>query len=232
MSSQYPAEADADSGALEPGNQESGSQESPNGGPRNQDPQQAAQMARILDRETHSSRAGVAGLAAILVVGLCAYSLLESAVRAIGQPPWLIDPQTAAERLVVLPEGFSPLLLGSTGAVLAMVGLFFFLNAVLPGRRARHIMTLANNRTGVVVDDEVIASSLARRARTAANVMQEQVMVVVSRNDVLVNVRPTSGIPIQANTIQSAVEAELDGMGLSPRPRVRVNVAESGVVGA
>ena len=92
---------------------------------------------RILYRETHSSRAVVATLAAVLVVVLCAYGLLESAVHAIGQPAWLIEPQTAAERLVALPAGVPPLLLGALGAVLAMIGLFFLLNAVLPGRRAR-----------------------------------------------------------------------------------------------
>ena len=80
---------------------------------------------------------------------------------------------------MALPDGVPPLLLGVTGAVMAMAGLFFFLNAVLPGRRARHL--LPDRRAAVVVDDEVIASALARRARLAANVTQEQVMVIVSQ---------------------------------------------------
>ena len=80
---------------------------------------------------------------------------------------------------MALPAGVPPLLLGVLGAVLVMVGLFFFLNAVLPGRRARHL--LRDRRAAVVVDDEVIASALARRARLAANVTQEQVMVIVSQ---------------------------------------------------
>lgn len=189
-----------------------------------------AGLRRILKRETRSSRAGVSGLAAVLVIGACVYALLESALRAIGQPPWLIDPQTAAERLIALPEGISPLLLGSLGAVVAMVGLIFFLNAVLPGRKSRHL--LEDPRAGVVVDDEVIASALARAARTAANVTQEQVMVVVSRRQVVVNVRPTSGVPIHEEQIIAAVEAELQKMAPSPMPAVRVNVTTSGVIGA
>lgn len=187
-------------------------------------------MRRIIHRETHSSRAGVSGMAAALVIAFCVYALLESGVRAVGQPAWLIDPQTAAERIMALPAGVPPLLLGTAGAVVAMAGLFFFLKAVLPGRRARHV--LGNPRAAVVVDDEVIASALARRARTGANVTQEQVMVVVSRNLVVVNVRPTSGVPLQADTVLAAVEDELDAMGLSPRPEVRVNLATSGVIGA
>ncbi|WAH98460.1 DUF6286 domain-containing protein [Arthrobacter sp. MMS18-M83] len=205
-----------------PGNQ---APETPEGG----DPIDAG-LRRILKRETRSSRAGMAGLAAVLVIAACVYALLESALRAIGQPPWLIDPQTAAERLIALPEGISPLLLGSLGGVVAMVGLIFLLNAVLPGRKFRHL--LEDPRAGVVVDDEVIASALARAARTAANVTQEQVMVVVSQRKAVVNVRPTSGVPVHEERILAAVENELQKMAPSPMPAVRVNVATSGVIGA
>ncbi|MFH5879675.1 hypothetical protein [Arthrobacter sp. NA-172] len=189
-----------------------------------------AGLQRILTRETRSSRAGMAGLAAVLVIAACVYALLESALRAIGQPPWLIDPQTAAERITALPNGISSLLLGSLGGVVAMVGLIFFLNAILPGRKSRHL--LADPRAGVVVDDEVIASALARAARTAANVTQEQVMVVVSQRQVVVNVRPTSGVPVHEERILAAVVDELQKMAPSPMPAVRVNVATSGVIGA
>ncbi|HSO91247.1 MAG TPA: DUF6286 domain-containing protein [Arthrobacter sp.] len=185
---------------------------------------------QILKRETHSSRAVASIIAAVLVIALCVYALLETAVRAVGQPPWLVDPQTAAEQVVALPNGVPPLLLGVIGAVLVMAGLFFVLNAVLPGRRARHL--LRDRRTAVVVDDEVIASALARRARLAANVSQEQVMVTVSRQRVEVNVRPTSGVPLRRDDVLAAVQDELRDMGLSPTPEARINVATAGVVGA
>ncbi|WP_254785556.1 DUF6286 domain-containing protein [Arthrobacter sp. ok362] len=187
-------------------------------------------MDRILKRETHTSRAVVSVIAAALVMAVCGYALLETAVRAIGQPPWLVDPQTAAERVVALPAGIGPLLLVATGAVIAMAGLFFFLNAVLPGRRARHL--LPDRRAAVVVDDEVIAAALARRARLAANVTQQQVMVVVSRNRVMVNVRPTSGVPLRPDAVLEAVRRELQEMGPWPMPEVRIQVATAGVVGA
>lgn len=195
----------------------------------------APDKQRILYRETHSSRAVVASIAAVLVVVACAYGLLEAAVHAIGQPAWLIEPQTAAERLVALPSGISPLLLGALGAVLAMIGLFFLLNAVLPRRRARHVLSGQGDgwtSPAVVVDDEVIASALARRARLAANVTPEQVMVVVSRRQVIVNVRPTSGVPVDGAAIHAAVESELGEMALLPVPEVRINLASAGVIGA
>lgn len=191
-------------------------------------------MGRILHRETHSSRAVVATVAAVLVIGLAAYGLLEAAVNAIGHPAWLIEPQVAAERLVALPAGIPPLLLGAIGAVLAMFGLVFLLNGVLPGRRARHLLGRGPNAAGpaVVVDDEVIASSLARRARLAANVTPEQVMVIVSQRRAEVNVRPTSGVPVDADAVLAAVQSELDAMALDPSPEVLVTVAPSGVIGA
>jgi hypothetical protein len=192
-------------------------------------------MERIVRRETHSTRAAVAIVAAVVVMVLAAYGLLEAAVHAIGEPPWLIEPQVAAQRIVALPAGIPPLLLGAIGAVLAMVGLVFFLNGVLPGRRARHLLALPGRGgagPAVVVDDEVIASSLARRARLAANVTPEQVMVVVSQRQVVVNVRPTSGVPVQEEKVLAAVQDELNDMGLDPAPGVRVNVAPSGVIGA
>lgn len=192
-------------------------------------------MRRVLHRETHSSRAPVAVAAAVLVAVLAGYGLLEAAVHAFGQPAWLIEPQVAAQRLVALPAGMSPLLLGAIGGVVAMAGLVFLLNGVLPGRRARHLLPGAGHSAAspaVVVDDEVIASSLARRARLAANVTPEQVMVVVSRRQVLVNVRPTSGVPVDEGTVLAAVEDELEQMALEPSPAARVNVTPSGVIGA
>jgi hypothetical protein len=195
---------------------------------------QSPDMGRILYRETHSTRAAVATAAAVLVIVVAAYGLLEAGVHAIGQPAWLIEPQVAAERLIALPAGITPLLLGAIGAVLAMFGLVFFLNGVLPGRRARHLLAGGRDagRPAVVVDDEVVASSLARRARLAANVTPEQVMVVVSKRQVVVNVRPTSGVRVEHDAVLDAVEGELAAMALDPSPVVQVNVAPSGVIGA
>jgi Family of unknown function (DUF6286) len=198
-------------------------------GPDTTEPGGAAGMRRILVREMRSSRAVPAIVAAVLVSVLCGYALLETAVRAIGQPPWIVDPETAAEQITALPSGVPPLLLGALGAVVGMVGLFFFLAAVLPGRRARHL--LQDRRAAVVVDDEVIASALARRARLAANVTQEQVMVTVSKSHVVVNVRPTSGVPLSAETVLAAVQDELGEMAPAPVLDVRVNLATAGVIG-
>lgn len=192
-------------------------------------PESTLRMDRVVKRELHSARSILSGVAASVIILLALYGLLECGLRIVNQPAWLIDPQTALNRLAHLPEGINPLLLGVIGGVLLLAGLVFFLSAVLPGRRARH--TLPDPRLFVVVEDEVLASALARRARLAAGVTQEQVMVVVGQRSVVVNVRPTSGVPLSAEQIQAAVEAELAKMQLAPMPQVRVNLATSGVIG-
>jgi hypothetical protein len=184
---------------------------------------------RIIRRETHSSRAVPSGIAALLVILLAVYGLLESALRAVGQPPWLIDPQSGLDALARLPEGVSPALLGALGVVLALLGVVFLLNAVLPGRLARH--TLPGARTAVVVDDEVIAAALARRARLAAGVTREQVLVVVSRTAVTVNVRPTSGIAVDEADVLAAVREELAELAPHPGLTASVHLAAIGAVG-
>lgn len=186
-------------------------------------------LRRILSRETHSARSGAAVVAAILVAAGAVYALLEMTLGALGQPAWLLHPMEAAERIAGLPGATPTPLLGAAGALVALIGLISLCNGLLPGRRARHV--IVHPRVAIVVDNEVIASALAKSARMAAGVTREQVMVVVSARTVQVNVRPTSGIRLSEDRIRAAVEAELNAMALEPAPVVIVNLAESGVIG-
>lgn len=186
-------------------------------------------MTRVLRRETHSPRSGLSVVAAILVTLTAIYALLEAVLAALGQPTWLVHPLAAAQWIADLPGSYPPALLGAAGVLMALVGLIFLGTGLLPGRRARHV--IANPRVAIVVDDEVIASALAKCARMAAGVTREQVMVVVSARLVQVNIRPTSGIRLSEQAIQAAVEAQLAAMELDPRPAVTVKLAANGVVG-
>lgn len=184
---------------------------------------------RLAGRELRSSRATAAVIAAVLIAVACLYLLLEAALKAIGQRPWLATPEEVAGWIHQLPGNVAPVTLGASGALILLLGLFFFLQGVLPGHLHRH--RIPGRRGVVVVDDEVIAASLARRARTEAQVTREQVLVVVSRELVEVRLRPTSGIPVDADAIQAAVEDEVRRARISPAPQVRVFVSSSGVVG-
>ncbi|WP_216698712.1 DUF6286 domain-containing protein, partial [Arthrobacter sp. H41] len=127
------------------------------------------------------------------------------------------------------PAGAEPAALGMGSLLLFAVGLALFLLAVLPGRRIRYVVP--SGRAAVVVDAEVLASALARRARQAAGVAPEQVMVTVGRKTADIQVRPTSGIPVDAAGVQSAVEDDLRHASVEPLPVVRVRIAPSGVIG-
>lgn len=186
-------------------------------------------ISRITKRELRSSRAAVAITAAIVVALVAVYCMLEAMLSLLGQPSWLVDPLTAARGLSELPAGISPALLAVIGVLIFLIGAVFFLNGLLTGRRARHL--IEDSRIGVVVDDEVVASALARKARIAAGVTREQVMVVVSARSAQVNVRPTSGITLDEASIQAEVEAEVSAMRLNPALVVTVNLATTGVVG-
>lgn len=183
----------------------------------------------IVRRETHSARSGVSVFAALVVAALALYFLLESVLAALGQPTWLARPGAILQLIADLPGDIPRVLLGSAGVLLALFGLIFFCHGVLPGRRARHVLN--HPRVAIVVDDEVVASALAKAARMAAGVTREQVMVVVSARQVQVNVRPTSGSVLSESHIKGAVEAQLADMGLDPVPSVSVKMAESGVIG-
>lgn len=183
----------------------------------------------ILRRETHSPRSGAAVIAACLVAAAALYFMLESMLAALGQPTWLASPEMILQWIADLPGDTPRALLGAAGMLLALFGLIFLCHGILPGRRARHV--ISHPRVAIVVDDEVIASALAKTARVAAGVTREQVMVVVSARQVQVNVRPTSGIPLSESQIQGAVEARVADMGLNPVPSVSVKLADSGVIG-
>jgi hypothetical protein len=185
--------------------------------------------SELIRRETHSSRAVPATIVAVLIILVCLYLMLEAALNALGQDPWLLGPEAAAGWIGSLPAGVPPSVLAAAGALLFLVGLFFFLAAVLPGRRAR--LSIPNERAAVVVDAEVLASSLARRARVAAGVAPEQVLVTIGRRLVDVQVRPTSGIPVNEAAVREAVEDELRRTAVAPVPEVHVIVAQSGVIG-
>lgn len=185
--------------------------------------------SEVVRREMHSSRAVPSTIAAALVVLAALYVLLEAALKALGQESWLTTPEAAAAWLGALPGNVPTALLSTAGALVFLVGLFFFLSAVLPGRRAR--LTIPNERAAVVVDAEVLASSLARRARVAAGVGPEQVLVTIARKLVTVEVRPTSGTPVNEDAVRAAVHDELERTAVEPVPEIRIAVAESGVIG-
>ncbi|WP_307786216.1 DUF6286 domain-containing protein [Rathayibacter sp. SD072] len=181
---------------------------------------------RVLRRETHSSRSGSAIALAILLILLFAWLGTEAVLAVLGQPALLVAPQDGAAAL--LGAAGAPIALTAAGAVLAVIGLVLLVLSFAPGRRGRRSAGI--DRTAVVVDDRVIAQSVARAAAYAGGIDPDQVQVSVGRRRVGVVVQRTSGVSTDAASIREAVDAELSGYDVSPALTGRVRLSEKGTV--
>lgn len=190
----------------------------------------ASPSARIRRRETHSSRSLAAIVVAIALILVFAWLGAEILLGLIGLPPLLSNPADmihAVDELTSAPPSW----LVTGGAVVAVVGIVLVVVGLTPGRRSRH--ALVSERSVIIVDDEVIASGIARRAATTARISPDNVRVTLSRRTVDVHLTPTSGIPIDRETVLSAVTDELSSYALEPALRPpRLQVEPHGQVGA
>jgi hypothetical protein len=184
---------------------------------------------RVLRRETHSSRSGVAVALAVLLILVLAWIGTESVLAAVGTAPLLVAPADAAS--AVLGAAGAPVgTLTAIGVVVAIVGLVLIVVSLAPGRRGRR--AAGADRTAAVVDDRVIARSLARTASFAGDVHPDRVSVSVGKKVALVEVDPVSGRTADLRSIEEAVRDEISGYDYTPalRPRVKLS-GKKGKVG-
>jgi hypothetical protein len=178
---------------------------------------------RVLRRETHAPRtipaAVVAAVGVVLLLALLAggvWWLVDEAFRG-GVARWF-DALAAGGPQQAVPFG--------VGAVLVLLAVVLLALAVLPGRRARRARTTA--RTALLVDDGVIADSIAESVARRVGVDRGRVTVTVGRRNVAVRITPTSGVPVDRFAAESAVNDILSGIGFVATPRVTVD--ENGVI--
>jgi hypothetical protein len=185
---------------------------------------------RIVRRETHSPRSALAIGTAILLALVCAYAVAEFLLHFLGQPPLVVAPADMLTALVGLPAAVAVPLLVLAGSVLALIGLILIVAALAPGRLARHV--LDTERAATVVDNEVIASALARTAARVANISPDSVRATVSHTKAEVRVTPSTGLPIDPHAVSEAIDDQLAASPLRPRLRARVVIERHGKVGA
>lgn len=185
---------------------------------------------RILRRETHSSRSGLAISLAVVLVLVFAWIGVESVLAFLEQPALLVAPRDALAAVTGLAGDLAPAAIIAGGAAVAVIGFVVLLFALLPGRRARH--TGEVSRTAAVVDNTVIASALARAASYSANIDPDQVVVTIGHRTAEVFVRPTSGFSIDKAEIEQAVRQQIETFALVPALRSTVTIERKGVVGA
>lgn len=193
------------------------------------DPARARLCRRVLRRETVSARSlPIVVLAALGTLAL-AWIVIESVLVLLGREPLLLSLPSILDRLIELPAVASAPLIG-VGVILATLGAIVLLVALTPGRSARH--GRITDRSAVLVDDRAVAAALAATAARAARVGRGQVRASVGRRSATIEIRPTSGVPVDAGSVSRALDAELASAKLTPAIAARVRVSERGVVGA
>lgn len=185
--------------------------------------------ATIKARELTSGRSPAAIVLAVLIIVVCGYALFEASLKALGQEPLIATPETWWRWISTLPGDANDYALVAVGTVLILVGLTFFIHGVRTGHRARH--SIECEEAVLVVDDQVLAAALARRTRLDAAVGEGQVLVIINGDRVEVQIRPTSGTPLSADTVLAGLEEELRINRVAPLLQVRVRISEGGVIG-
>ncbi|MFT2707502.1 hypothetical protein [Clavibacter zhangzhiyongii] len=184
---------------------------------------------RLVRRETHSSRAGIAITIAVLLILVLAWLGTEAVLAALGVAPLLLAPADLASSALQAASAPAGALV-AIGAVTALVGLILVIVGIAPGGRGRRGASIG--RTAAVVDDRVIARSLALTASHAGDVSPDQVDVSVSKRRALVRLTPSSGYTPDRAAIEEAVRAELAGYDCTPALTAKVTLAKDGKVGA
>jgi hypothetical protein len=189
----------------------------------------ASLYKRIVRRETHSSRAGIAITLAVLLIVALAWIGTEAVLEAVGTAPLLLAPTDLVGS--TLDAASAPVgVLTAVAVVVALIGLVLIVVSLAPGRRGRR--GARAERTVAVVDDRVIARSLARTASYAGDVDPSQVSVSVGKRSALIEVTRTSGRQTDVRSIDEAVRDELDAYDFSPALRHKVKLSEKGTVGS
>ena len=186
-------------------------------------------LRRLVRRETHSSRAAASIVAAVVLAAAFLWLAVEAVLALLGRSELLASPAQLGSWLAGVPGATVPAGLVAAGAGIALLGVLLLGTALRAGRRPRH--ALDSERSAVVVDDEVIAAAVSARARRIARLAPGQVTTTVGRRSVHVQVRPTSGMPVDGAAISTAVERELTGYATDRRIAPRVTISREGVLG-
>jgi len=186
-------------------------------------------IRRMGRRETHSSRSAPSTVTALLLFAAVLWLLLETALSFTGNPPLLLAPAELIQHAAVLGTATLPEALLAAGAASALLGILALGAAIMPGHKPRHV--IENPRSAVVVERGVLASAIARTARTTSRLAPEQVTASVGHKGVEVRIHPTSGMAVDPVAVREAVESDVAGYSLARHLKVNVAVAPHAAVG-
>lgn len=183
-------------------------------------------VSYLVRRETHSSRALISVIVALLLMAGLGYLATEGVLAALGRPPLLATPQDLWEQApAALQEKYRPLVI-IVGIVLGLFGLGLLAKAILPGTLSKH--ALKDERAAYVADDSVIASGISRLMREEAGLPQGTVSTAVSKRRSLSTITPTTGRPIDQEQMLKAAKDEAASWQLQPRLKTAIKVSQEG----
>jgi len=183
---------------------------------------------RIVRRETNASRSGAVVVVMLVTLVLAAAAVFAAALVFLDQRALGVDPRAVVDAAARAPRGLDATVVVGIAAIVALVGLVFLAQGLLPQRRPRHAMS--SSRLAVVVDDEVLASAAARAARSATRLGQDAAVGTVGRRTVDVVLRPPAGADVPAVAATEAVTAEFAAIDAQPGVTARVRVQPTGRV--
>lgn len=181
--------------------------------------------ARLVRRETRASRSGSAIVVLVVLALVAAWIGTEAVLAALARPALLVSPLDVLPSLETALDGEAGLVLAA-GVASAVVGVVLLALGLTAGHRGRH--ELADERVAAVVDDTVVAASLARTARVAGRLGESQVTVWVSRRQARVDLTPASGVTVDEQAVLGAVRRELDEAAWRPAVSAATRVADHG----
>lgn len=179
---------------------------------------------RVLRREARSSRtlpavvfATALLLVLLIVLGAGVAGMLDPGARLT------VDAVVAGAAMVAA----IPAVAIGAGLVATALAAVLLALAFAPGRRARRARLTP--RSGVVVDDGVLADAIADGVARRTGVPRGRVSVTIGRRTASVRITPTSGVPVDPQAGADAATAVLAEIGFALAPRV--HVAREGVIG-
>lgn len=181
--------------------------------------------AGIIRRETHSPRAVITAIVA-LVLSLGISYLCAETIASLGGKKILVPAATLWHYALVGTADRG--ILSAIAAGTLIVGIYLLWKALSPGRLNRH--SIADERSAIIIDDSVIAAGTSAAVRRHCGLDHTQVSTAVSARSLAVDVTPTSGAQLDEGEVTHTVNQIVDGYQLDPAPRPRARVANKGKV--
>lgn len=195
---------------------------------RTQEYSEGPQVAYMVRRETHSSRAITAVVVALVLIAGLVFLAVEGILSLSGQQNLLLDPSQIWPALTLVTQQANRLTVSVIAVVLILLGVIILGKALLPGQLGRH--SIKNTRVAYIVDDAVIASDLSQQIRQQANLNPGQVITKVYSRKVEVHVTPTSGYQLDENELERAARKQVESFNLDPKPSTQLKVCAQGKV--